>query len=230
MTNADELLKANRWLASQASGGSSGDPIYQAFEKIILKLDLKGDLIDFGAGAGNLINRIKDLGRFNSLSACDLMPRPENLDASIKWLAADLNYPLSIPDQSFDIILAAEVIEHLENPRALAREWFRLLRSGGTLIFSTPNNESWRALLSLIMRGHFIFFNDSCYPAHITALVRKDMERLLGEAGFTAPDFIFSDVGGVPKFPRVYWQTISAGILKGLRYSDNILAVARKNR
>src|SRR3712207_8867553 len=53
-------------------------------------------------------------------------------------------------------------------------EWFRLLRPGGTLIATTPNNESWRAILSLIARGHFIAFTDAGYPAHLTALTRAE--------------------------------------------------------
>jgi 2-polyprenyl-3-methyl-5-hydroxy-6-metoxy-1,4-benzoquinol methylase len=134
-----------------------------------------------------------------------------------------------MPDRTFDVIVSAEVIEHLENPRAVAREWFRLLRPGGTLIFSTPNNESWRSLFALLLQGHFVAFSDSCYPAHITALLRKDMERILTEVGFSVPTFVFSNVGGIPKFPTLHWQTVSAGLLKGVRYSDNVLAIAKRN-
>jgi 2-polyprenyl-3-methyl-5-hydroxy-6-metoxy-1,4-benzoquinol methylase len=168
------------------------------------------------------------LGRFSSLSAIDLMPRPVGIDESVSWIDWDLNEAIDISDHSFDVIVSAEVIEHLENPRAVAREWFRLLRPGGTLVFSTPNNESWRSLIALVLRGHFVAFSDTCYPAHITALVCKDIERILTEAGFSVPEFIFTNVGGIPKFPKLHWQTISAGLLKGIRYSDNLLAIAHK--
>jgi SAM-dependent methyltransferase len=45
---------------------------------------------------------------------------------------------LSFPDASFDAVLSFEVLEHVpEFPKAIA-EVFRVLRSGGTFLFSTP--------------------------------------------------------------------------------------------
>jgi 2-polyprenyl-3-methyl-5-hydroxy-6-metoxy-1,4-benzoquinol methylase len=223
-------LEAQRQLASVASSGISTEPVYTTFEQVLTQLDLKGEILDFGAGTGTLTRRLQALGYFNSITAIDLMPRPIELDESVQWLSWDLNNALDIPAQSFDVIVSAEVIEHLENPRAVAREWFRLLRPGGTLIFSTPNNESWRSLLALVLQGHFVAFSDSCYPAHITALVRKDIDRILTEAGFAAPQFVCTNAGGIPKFPKLHWQAISAGLLRGIRFSDNLLAIALAKR
>ena len=44
-----------------------------------------------------------------------------------------------------------------------------------------------RSLAALLLRGHFVDFLDSSYPAHITALVRRDFERLAAETGFDRP-------------------------------------------
>ncbi|MGB7441352.1 MAG: methyltransferase domain-containing protein [Coleofasciculaceae cyanobacterium] len=221
-------LKTKRQLASEASKGTSSDPIYRTFEQSLIQLNLKGDLLDFGAGTGNLSCRLQRLRRFNSITAIDIMERPIAMDRSIKWLSWDLNETTAISDQVFDVIVSAEVIEHLENPRAIAREWFRLLRPGGTLIFSTPNNESWRSLFALVLQGHFVAFGDNCYPAHITAIVRKDIARILNEAGFSGVQFTFTNFGRIPKLTKLHWQAISAGLLGGLRYSDNLLAIAHK--
>jgi len=223
-----QALKTKRKLASEASRGISSAPIYRTFEQVLIRLNLKGDLLDFGAGRGNLTRRLQSLGDFRSITAIDIMSCPVEIDESVTWLTWDLNDSIDIPDQAFDVIVSAEVIEHLENPRSVAREWFRLLRSGGTLIFSTPNNESWRSLLALLLQGHFVAFGDTCYPAHITALLRKDIQRILNETGFSQLEFVFTNVGGVPKIPQLHWQTVSGGLLKGIRYSDNLLAIAQK--
>jgi 2-polyprenyl-3-methyl-5-hydroxy-6-metoxy-1,4-benzoquinol methylase len=156
------------------------------------------------------------------------MPRPEGLANIVLWRRLDLNGPTDFEDGCFDVITAIEVIEHLENPRAVAREWYRLLRRGGLVLLSTPNNESWRSFLSLVFRGHFTAFRDGSYPAHITALLRQDIVRVLTEAGFGCPRFEFSDRGVLPKLTRLTWQGVSAGLLRGARFSDNLLAVARK--
>jgi 2-polyprenyl-3-methyl-5-hydroxy-6-metoxy-1,4-benzoquinol methylase len=217
-----------RQIASLASGGISNHIIYTKFLSLIKRFKLKGDCLDFGAGTGNLARQIYALNYFNSVTAADIRERPLELDSSIIWITADLNNSLEIPDNQFDVIVSSEVIEHLENPRAVTREWFRLLRPHGTLILSTPNNESWRSLLALLIQGHFVAFSDSCYPAHITALLRKDFERILLEAGFISVEFIFTDYGGIPKIPQRSYQELSFGKLKGIRYSDNLLVVANK--
>jgi 2-polyprenyl-3-methyl-5-hydroxy-6-metoxy-1,4-benzoquinol methylase len=225
---SDQSLKSYRLFAADASSGISNDTIYGNFERIVSELALSGDLLDFGAGKGVLTQRLLSLSRFDSVAAVDIMPRPDDLDASVMWHCGDLNEATNISNESFDVIVSAEVIEHLENPRSIAREWFRLLRPHGTLILSTPNNESWRALLALVMRGHFVDFGDSSYPAHITALVRRDIERILVEAGFSSPQFAFSNIGGIPKLPWIHWQKFTRGFLKGLRFSDNVFAIAYK--
>lgn len=228
MLNTDQNLRDQREIAATASGGTSSEPIYTTFEEVINQLDLRGDCLDFGAGMGSLTSRLHSLNRFSSVTAIDIINRPGNLDSSIKWISRDLNIASDLPCESFDIIVASEVIEHLENPRFIAREWFRLLRPGGILLISTPNNESFRSIAALICRGHFIAFSDTCYPAHITALVRKDIERILKEVGLSSLEFVFTNVGGIPKLPKLSWQRVSGGLLQGLRYSDNLIAIARK--
>ncbi len=221
-------LANRRILASQASGGSSGNAIYEAVLRVVNEFQLRGDLLDFGSGTGFLTRELKRTKRFATIAAADLMPRPASLDKNIAWIAADLNEPLPYDGASFDVIVSAEVIEHLENPRFVAREMFRLLRPGGALLLTTPNNESWRSLFSLLVRGHHVAFGDASYPAHITPLLRVDLQRILTEAGFAPPIFRYTNEGGLPGYPTINWQRISGGLLAGVRFSDNLLAFSRK--
>ncbi|MBD1873991.1 methyltransferase domain-containing protein [Nodosilinea sp. FACHB-131] len=223
-------LHQHRQQAAEASAGISSGAIYTCFERELLHRSANGSVLDWGSGQGLLTQRLMNLKQFQSITAADIQPRPETIDAAIQWSQADLNNPLNLEAEIFDVIVSAEVIEHLENPRAVAREWSRLLKPGGLLIFSTPNNESWRAILALILQGHFVDFGDSSYPAHITALVRKDITHILNEAGFCSPEFAFTNVGKIPKLPRYQWQSLSLGFLRGLRFSDNILAITHKSQ
>ena len=219
-------LEQQRLRAAEASGGASSDDIYAQILKLVLGYDLRGRVLDYGAGVGNLTRRLLALRRFDRVEGADILPRPDNLPSDIAWHRFDSNEAGVLPAKTFDAVIAAEVIEHLENPRQVAREWFRILRPGGRLILSTPNNESIRSLMALMMRGHFVAFQDSCYPAHITALLRKDLARILTEAGFSGVRFHFTDFGGLPKMPTVTWQQVSFGLFKGRRFSDNIIATA----
>lgn len=221
MTLAEQRLRA-----AEASGGASSDVIYDQILKLVQGYNLRGRALDYGAGVGNLTCKLSALGRFDQVEGADILPRPENLPSEIAWHRFDSNEAGVLPAKSFDAVIAAEVIEHLENPRQVAREWFRILKPGGRLVLSTPNNESVRALMALLVRGHFVAFQDSCYPAHITALLRKDLARILNEAGFSGVRFRFTDSGGLPRLPAVSWQQVSFGLLKGRRFSDNIIATA----
>jgi 2-polyprenyl-3-methyl-5-hydroxy-6-metoxy-1,4-benzoquinol methylase len=219
-------LEGARRQAAAASGGRSSDAIYGAILRTLAEFNASGKVLDFGAGTGALTRQLATCGRFSAVAAADIMSRPADLNA--EWIEGDLNDPLPVPAESFDTVIAAEVVEHLENPRAMARELFRLLKPGGLSIVSTPNNESWRSLLSLWLRGHHIAFLDGSYPAHITALVRRDLHRIFTEAGFDAPQFRFTNDGGIPGTPTTSWQQASFGKLRGLRFSDNLIAISRK--
>jgi 2-polyprenyl-3-methyl-5-hydroxy-6-metoxy-1,4-benzoquinol methylase len=221
-------LLERRVHAAQASGGTSGDAIYEAALAAVRAMNLSGRVLEFGAGTGTLITRLIEEHRACAFAAADLLPRPATIPREIEWIQADLNAPLPCPDASFDAIISTEVIEHLENPRAVFRELSRLLRPGGRLLLTTPNQESIRSLASLIVRGHHVAFLDESYPAHLTALVRRDIERLCQEAGFEPPRFAFTDSGAVPRWTSVTWQSLSMGLLRGRLFSDNMVVVTRR--
>jgi 2-polyprenyl-3-methyl-5-hydroxy-6-metoxy-1,4-benzoquinol methylase len=197
-------------------------------ERFILAANLQGNVLDYGAGVGHLARRLLALERFETVTGADIFPAPADLAPMVGWIEQDLNLPLPVNENSFDVVVAAEVIEHLENPRFMIREIFRVLRKGGMALITTPNNESWRSLVALLVRGNYAAFGEGSYPAHITPLLRKDFIRAFGEAGFTTPQFFFNDEGGIPGKPVVTWQRISFGLLQGMRFSDNVMAVGAK--
>jgi 2-polyprenyl-3-methyl-5-hydroxy-6-metoxy-1,4-benzoquinol methylase len=227
MNPATQELQTQRTRAAELSGGISSNVIYAAIERVIAARDLRGAVLDYGAGVGDLTRRLVRLNRFDSVSAADILRRPAGLD-QVNWIEQDLNEPMRGHDGAFDVVVAAEVIEHLENPRFTVREIACLLKPGGTAIVSTPNNESWRSFVALLVRGHYAAFGALSYPAHITALLRKDFSRIFAEAGLDAPVFYFTGDGGIPGKPSVTWQKVSFGLLRGLRFSDNVIAVAQK--
>ena len=142
MNSPQNVVTDQRVRAAQMSQGISSDPIYAMIHRVIEAKGLRGNVLDYGAGVGHLTERLLSLQKFASVTAADIMPAPTALAGRAAWIEQDLNLPLSSADGAFDLVVAAEVIEHLENPRFMIREIYRLLSPGGTTIITTPNNES----------------------------------------------------------------------------------------
>jgi len=53
-------------------------------------------------------------------------------------IVADLRKPLPITDNSCDVIICSEVLEHIPNPELLIKEMARILKPGGLCIGSVP--------------------------------------------------------------------------------------------
>lgn len=194
----------------------------------LLKVQLAkaAKILDVGAGKGDLLHRLS-LEQFSHLQGIDALPSPKI--PGVHWNELNLNEDLSsLGEESFDCILCIEVIEHLENPRNLVRSLWKLLRPQGILILTTPNIESWRSIFSFIIRGHFVDFLDSSYPAHITPLNEMDLQRILAENEFKEIQHEYSNQGTLPFLTRFKWQTISFDWLRGKRFSDHIMMIAAK--
>jgi SAM-dependent methyltransferase len=89
--------------------------------------------------------------------------------------------PLPFEDSSFDLVLAAETLEHVRDVQLLLSEARRVLRPGGTLALTTPAHGRRTALAALIRGFERVF--DPLSP-HIRFFTSRSLRALLGEMGF----------------------------------------------
>jgi 2-polyprenyl-3-methyl-5-hydroxy-6-metoxy-1,4-benzoquinol methylase len=219
-------LAQSRILAANLSGGTSNSEIKRMVMEIVMAHEIKGRVLDFGAGKGELIKLLSRMDDIE-LHGVDIMKCPEDIPKGVSWRQQDLNDELSCAPEYFDAVICSEVIEHLENPRSVFRSLFAALRPGGKLVLTMPNQENVRSFLTLIFRGHFASFQEHDYPAHITALLRTDLIRMCQETGFSEPYFHYTNCGWMPK-ARTTWQRASLNLLRGRLFSDNLGMAATK--
>ena len=85
----------------------------------------------------------------------------------------------------FDTILCYDVLEHLVDPGALLRKLRGVAVDGGVLHVSVPNARHVSLLRDLLFRGTFGYTEWGHRDAtHLRWFTRKDMTRLLLEAGW----------------------------------------------
>jgi ubiquinone/menaquinone biosynthesis C-methylase UbiE len=75
---------------------------------------------------------------------------PENRASGVEFSRADAAQ-LAFPDGAFDRLVAAHVLEHLERPHEVLREWARVVKPGGVISILLPSDPglAWRVGRSL---------------------------------------------------------------------------------
>lgn len=209
---------------ARQSLGSSDEAIYAAVERLLDRHAAGGVLCDVGCGQGGLWPRLRH--RFARCIGVDAL-RYDRLPPDVEFRASDLDgAALPLDDGQADVTIAVETIEHLENPRAFARELTRITRPGGLVVITTPNQLSALSLLTLITKHQFSAFQENSYPAHRTALLEVDLRRIAAECGLQVVDVVYSCRGRFPLSARHYPAFLSRAFPRAL--SDNVVLCAAR--
>jgi methionine biosynthesis protein MetW len=110
--------------------------------------------LDIGCGDGQLTSRVGGTVSAGEVHGVDLNPEMIQLarEKGVLAVPVDLDRePLPYPSNSFDLVLASEVIEHIYDPGSLLSEVHRVLTPGGKFIVTTPNLASWYNRLALFL-------------------------------------------------------------------------------
>ncbi|MFT3703613.1 MAG: class I SAM-dependent methyltransferase [Agriterribacter sp.] len=150
---------------------------------------------DIGSGEGQLSKILSSY--FKEVFAVDAYQTP-HIATNVKTIQSDLNLKWGLPNESIDFAFSLEVLEHLENPRHFFRELNRIIKPGGYAFITTPNNHSVYSKLTFLLKGEHRYFQDPSYPAHITALVIKDFERISGENNLKILKYSYANEDALP--------------------------------
>lgn len=120
----------------------------------------------------------------------------------IKVKTGDLEEGIPFKDSFFDVVIGAEVIEHLADTDFFIKEVRRVLKDGGILILTTPN------LVSLGRRISYLFGKDGFHEAsyafppgaggHLRYFNKGMLTAFLSYYGFKVNDFTSEVVNFLP--------------------------------
>lgn len=109
---------------------------------IIKEIGQNKSVLDIGCGAGILTNALAKTG--HKVSGIDLsesslkIAKQRDTTQTVDYQTANA-YAIPYPDQTFDVVCAMDVLEHVEEPRRLIKEASRVLKSDGLFFFHTFN-------------------------------------------------------------------------------------------
>ena len=134
-------------------------------------------VLEVGVGEGEVMTRLRERFPEAALIGLDL-PDPE---LASDWRSADMSClfadgtALPFADDTFDLVLAIEVLEHVPGPDAALRELSRVCSD--RLIASVPFEPIWRAG-NLVRRRYVRQLGNT--PGHVNHWTRRGFSRFVG--------------------------------------------------
>lgn len=143
--------------------------------------------IDLGCGAGAFGRTLRDQG-FTYQVGVEIAPEAAERARDAYDLVLDMSIDdaLSRITETFDLIICADILEHLTDPWAVTTALRRLAHPGTVLAVSIPNIRYWRALVRIAAGRGFAYEESGIFDStHLRFFTSADALRMLRESGWT---------------------------------------------
>lgn len=144
----------------------------------LLPASAPSSVLEVGVGEGEVSERVRT--RYPDARVVGIDLPDDELGGSwaergLSCAFADIGR-LPFPDDSFDLVLAIEVLEHVPDPAAALTELSRVAR--GELVLSVPREPIWR--IANMARGKYIGALGNT-PGHVNHWSRRTFANLVGQ-------------------------------------------------
>ena len=150
------------------------------FDIPILDYEMQNNsMLDIGSGSGILSHLYSSQGwKVTSLDFNDDLKRLYHDNDIVTFVTGDAFKP-DFPANTFDLIVASQILEHLPDPISALRNWHSILKENGKLIIAVPN---FGALNRLIFNSYW--FGGISAPFHLLFFNIESFKKLIAEVGF----------------------------------------------
>ena len=162
---------------------------WSAIKKLIPK-QAGTKLLDFGCGKGKISTEILKLNSKIELTGSDIskiaVKTAKKQVPQGKFILTQEDKPLPFKDNSFDFILAADVIEHIYDIDLIFSELARILKPSGKILISVPYHGLIKNLIIVFIAFDFVF---NVKGPHIRFFTNKALAKCLRDAGLKPSKF-----------------------------------------
>jgi SAM-dependent methyltransferase len=150
-------------------------------------------VLELGCGAGRTLINARQQGKASEIVGIDIiLPNSEHgaLDA---YLQADVDtLELPYPCGYFDVIICADVLEHLVDPWGTIARLVPYLKTGGMLVSSLPNSRDYLMFAAIFVKGDFRYTDQGLFDrGHLRFFCKKNMRELFEKNGLIVERFSF---------------------------------------
>ena len=179
-------------------------------------------VLDLGCADGRLAAELRALG--SAVVGVDVEPQPGVEERVDRFVRADLDVGLPsdlVLEAPFDLVLAADVLEHLKRPERLLDELHALCGPDATLVVSLPNFGHWYPRLRVAF-GRFDYDRRGILDSgHLRFFSWRGFQRMARRAGWLVDhraetgvprlgDRLPGDLGRLDRLPRAVWPSLFA--------------------
>lgn len=153
-------------------------------------LPVGGRLLDIGCGTGNLLRQFRGQASFLAgievaAAACEVAAGVA--DVVVNEAVEAERFPFD--DHSFDVVVCADVLEHLVDPAIGLAKAVRWCRPGGAVIISVPNIAYWQARLRLL-RGVWEYEDVGIFDdGHLRFFTLASLSDLVAAHGLAVTEY-----------------------------------------
>lgn len=165
--------------------------------RVLACLPQGGRVLDVGCGSGALLARLD--GRAGHRAGVELSATAAAAAAEVADEVVNLpvTEPLPFLPASFDVVVCADILEHLPEPAAVLSAVAGLCRPGGAVVISVPNIAYWQARLRLL-RGVWRYEPTGLFDSgHLRFLTRDTLAELVSGCGLAVESITPAEVPGL---------------------------------
>lgn len=174
-------------------------------------------LLDLGAGAG-IVEAMNFKNECREVVGVDLDPRVTSNPFLHKGIEADASN-LPLPDAYFDVVIADNVMEHIDDPEKTLTEIARVLKPGGSFFFKTPNKYHYMPVIANMTPHWFHAWVNGVrgrdavdtFPTRYKLNSKRSVKRLSQKVGFEVKTVTL--IEGRPEYLRFSSVTYLIGML-----------------
>jgi 2-polyprenyl-3-methyl-5-hydroxy-6-metoxy-1,4-benzoquinol methylase len=157
-------------------------------------------ILEIGAGAGNTLLYIKENQLAREVMGVELMEIANSNQKHPlidKFQIANIEQEnIQAKEEYFDIIICADVLEHLVDPWSIVNKLSQYLKKEGLLIVSIPNIREWKTLGKIIFQGDFSYQSAGGImdKTHLRFFCKRNIYQLLNTSAlsifYSKPNFM----------------------------------------